>query len=285
MFDVLVLSILSISLPTPRTQIDEHLETEANINEKQKRLTGLLSLQQIPTRASLIRDMIKQGVLNFVYPELKNLYESLEVEFNPLKLSNKVEEGIRFVENLAQPEYSQYMSALRDVTVVRLLQQISQVYQTIELKRLIELAPPLDKHRLEKIIVNAARNGDVQVRLEHKSEALSFGTDLSISNAQSNGSDTSLTANSLQKMPNEQIRVQLTAMSRALYTSMDIINEKANKERNEKLRKEIVAIYERDAVNQRKEILKRREFIERYKEEKEKKSNEEVKEEFPFHSY
>ncbi|CAF4381315.1 unnamed protein product, partial [Adineta steineri] len=84
-----LLAILSIPLPTPRTQIDEHLETEETTNEKQKRLTGLLSLQQIPTRASLIRDMIKQGVLNFVYPELKNMYEWLEVEFNPLKLSKK----------------------------------------------------------------------------------------------------------------------------------------------------------------------------------------------------
>ena len=68
-----LLSILSIPLPTPRTQIDEHIETEDTINEKQKRLTSLLSLQQIPTRTSLIRDMIKQGVLHFVYPELKNM--------------------------------------------------------------------------------------------------------------------------------------------------------------------------------------------------------------------
>lgn len=273
---IALLSILSISSPTPRTQIDEHLDTEGNSNEKQKRLTSLLSLQQIPTRASLIRDMIKQGVLNFVYPELKSMYECLEVEFNPLQLSNKMEEGIRFVESLAQPEYSQYMPTLRDVTVVRLLQQISQVYQTIELKRLVELCPVLDKHRLEKIIVNAGKSGDVQVRIEHKSKVLTFGTDLSLSSGSADGGETSLTTNVLQKMPSEQIRVQLSAMSRALYSAMDIVNEKANKERNAKLRKEIVAIYERDEVNQRREILKRREFIERYKEEKEKKSNEEV---------
>ncbi|CAF4576843.1 unnamed protein product [Rotaria sp. Silwood1] len=267
-----LLSILSIPLPTPRTQIDEHLETDETINEKQKRLTSLLSLQQIPTRASLIHDMIKQGVLNFVYPELKNMYEWLEVEFNPLKLSAKMEESIQFVEKLAQPEYSQYMPALRDVTVVRLLQQISQVYQTIELKRFIDLAPPMDKHRLEKIIVNAAKNNDVQVRIEHKSKALTFGTDLSVSNGQSTTSETGLKTNIIQKMPNEQIRNQLLSISRALYASMEIINEKPNKERNDKLRREIAQTYYRDELTQRKEILKRRELIERYKEEKEKES-------------
>ncbi|CAF3534916.1 unnamed protein product [Rotaria socialis] len=267
-----LLSILSIPLPTPRTQIDEHLETDETINEKQKRLTSLLQLQQIPTRASLIRDMIKQGVLNFVYPELKSMYEWLEVEFNPLKLSSKMEESIQFVEKLAQPEYSQYMSALRDVTVVRLLQQISQVYQTIELKRFVDLAPPMDKHRLEKIIVNAARNNDVQVRIEHKSNALTFGTDLNLSSGQLGANDTGLKTNVIQKMPNEQIRNQLTSISRALYASMEIINDKSNRERNDKLRREIAQTYYRDELIQRKEILKRRELIERYKEEKEKES-------------
>lgn len=272
-----LLSILSIPLPTPRTQIDEHIETEDTINEKQKRLTSLLSLQQIPTRTSLIRDLIKQGALHFVYPELKNMYEWLEVEFNPLKLSSKMEESIQFVEQLAQPEYSQYMPSLRDVTVVRLLQQISQVYQTIELKRFIELAPSIDKHRLEKLIVNAARNRDVQVRIEHKSQALTFGTDLTLSSSQTNFNENLSKDNAFQTMPNEQIRNQLISMSRALYSSMEVVNDKTNKERNEKLRREIASTYARDEPVQRREILKRREVIERYKEEKEKESRNRVR--------
>ena len=271
-FCALVLSILSIPLPTPRTQIDEHLETEDMVSEKQKRLTGLLSLQQVPTRASLIRDMIKQGALNFVYPELKNMYEWLEVDFYPLKLSSKMEESIEFVEKLAQPEYSQYTPALREVTVVRLLQQISQVYQTIELKRFVELAPKIDKHRLEKIIVNAAKNRDVQVRIEHKSKALSFGTDINLSSA----GDTSSNTNVLQKMPNEQMRNQLISISRALYASMDIIYDKDNKERSDKLRRQIAETYARDELAQRKEILERKRIIENYIVEQEKKSRDEV---------
>jgi translation initiation factor 3 subunit A len=221
--------------------------------------------------------MIKQGVLNFVYPELKNMYEWLEVEFNPLKLSAKMEESIQFVEKLSQPEYSQYMPALRDVTVVRLLQQISQVYQTIELKRFIDLAPPMDKHRLEKIIVNAAKNNDVQVRIEHKSKALTFGTDISLSSGQTILNETGSKTSVIQKMPNEQIRNQLIAISRALYSSMEIINDKANKERNDKLRREIAQTYYRDEINQRKDMLKRREVTERYKEEKEKESRDKVR--------
>lgn len=264
------MAILSIPLPAPRTQIDEHLETEDTLIEKQKRLTSLLSLQNVPTRASLIRDMLKHGVLNFVHPELKDMYEWLEVEFHPLRLSGKMEEGIKFVEKLDDPNYTQYMPALRDVTVVRLLQQVSQVYQTIELKRFISLAPSMDPHRLEKIIVNAARNNDVQVHIEHKLQALTFGTDLNFS---TNRATTTLEAdvktNIIQKMPNEQIRNQLISISRALYSCMDILCEKQNRENNEKLRQEIAQIYHLHEPLQRKDVLKRKELIERYKEEKE----------------
>jgi len=73
-------------------------------------------------------------------------------------------------------------------------------------------------------------------------------------------------------MLNEQIRNQLISISRVVYSSMEIINEKAHKERNDKLRREIARTYYKDELNQRKDILKRREFIERYKEEKEKES-------------
>ncbi|CAF3799678.1 unnamed protein product [Rotaria magnacalcarata] len=68
--------------------------------------------------------------------------------------------------------------------------EISLVYQTIELKRFVDLAPPMKKHRSEKIIVNAAVHNDIQVRIEHKSKALTFGTDLNLSNGQFGANDT-----------------------------------------------------------------------------------------------
>ncbi|CAF1272720.1 unnamed protein product [Rotaria magnacalcarata] len=78
-------------------------------------------------------------------------------------------------------------------------QTISQVYQTIELKRFVDLAPPMKKHRSEKIIVNAAVHNDIQVRIEHKSKALTFGTDLNLSNGQFGANDTGLKTNVIEK--------------------------------------------------------------------------------------
>ena len=42
--------------------------------------------------------------------------------------------------------------------------QVSQVYQTIEFDRLAKLAPFADAFRLERIIVDTARNLELQVK-------------------------------------------------------------------------------------------------------------------------
>ena len=42
--------------------------------------------------------------------------------------------------------------------------QVSQVYQTIEFPRLLALVPFADKFRLERIIVDAAKSLDLQVK-------------------------------------------------------------------------------------------------------------------------
>ncbi|CAF1348856.1 unnamed protein product, partial [Rotaria magnacalcarata] len=56
-------------------------------------------------------------------------------------------------------------------------------------------------------------------------------------------------------MPNEQIRNQLASISRALYASMEIINDKSNRERNDNLRLEIAQTYYRDELHSKKRVF------------------------------
>ena len=58
--------------------------------------------------------------------------------------------------------------------------QVSQVYQTIEFSRLAALAPFVSQFHIERIVVNAAKNLDLQVRIDHRNRMLSFGTDLGV---------------------------------------------------------------------------------------------------------
>jgi translation initiation factor 3 subunit A len=64
-------------------------------------------------------------------------------------------------EDLAQLQ--QYLPALREITLVRLLKQVAQVYQSICFDRLLQLAPFADSFTLERIIVDCVRHNDMQV--------------------------------------------------------------------------------------------------------------------------
>ena len=62
--------------------------------------------------------------------------------------------------------------------MVRLLKQVSQVYQSVCFKRLLELAPFSNPFELERIIVDCVRNNDMQIRVDHRTRTVHFGTDL-----------------------------------------------------------------------------------------------------------
>ena len=100
---------------------------------------------------------------------MQNLFRWLEVEFHPLKLSMRVSSSLEFIEQ--NEDLAQYVGALQDITVTRLIKQVSQVYEKIEFARLAALAPFTSQFRLERVIVDAARNLDLQVNiLQQKSQ-------------------------------------------------------------------------------------------------------------------
>jgi translation initiation factor 3 subunit A len=107
---------------------------------------------------------VRVNVVSLASPRLQDLYGWLEVDFHPLQLCTRVH---TVVEELCADEGSplqQYVPALQDVTLVRLIRQISQVYQTIEITRLLELARFATAFHLERLLVDCVRHNDMQVR-------------------------------------------------------------------------------------------------------------------------
>lgn len=107
---------------------------------------------------------VRMNVVSLASPRLQELYAWLEVDFHPLQLCSRVHV---IVEELLAEEGSllqQYVPALQDVTLVRLIRQVSQVYQTIQIERLLELARFAAAFHLERLLVDCVRHNDMQVR-------------------------------------------------------------------------------------------------------------------------
>jgi translation initiation factor 3 subunit A len=172
-------AVLAVPIPSHHPEFDKFIETDRTPQEKMARLAVLLSLQQPPTRQSLIKDAARFGIVQAATQPLQDLYQWLEVDFHPLKLCDRVQTTLKFVESSEDMSLlQQYLPALREITLVRLLKQVAQVYQSICFERLLHLAPFADAFTLERVIVDCVRHNDMQVRIDHRTRTVHFGTDL-----------------------------------------------------------------------------------------------------------
>nr|XP_020457078.1 eukaryotic translation initiation factor 3 subunit A [Monopterus albus] len=258
-----LLATLSIPITPERTDIARLLDMDGIIVEKHRRLATLLGLQSPPTRQSLINDMVRFNLLQYVVPEVKELYNWLEVDFHPLKLSGRVTKVLNWVRDQGEKEMDlqQYVPHLQSNTILRHLQQVAQIYQSIEFSRLASLVPFVDAFQLERSIVDAARHCDLQVRIDHTSRTLSFGSDLNYSTKED-----APVGPFLQNMPSEQIRNQLTAMSASLAKAILVIKPASILQEREEQNQQAIAAYLKNARKDHQRILARRQTIEERKE-------------------
>ncbi|KAG8435820.1 hypothetical protein GDO86_013674 [Hymenochirus boettgeri] len=258
-----LLATLSIPITPERTDIARLLDMDGIILEKQRRLATLLGLQAPPNRVGLIHDVVRFNVMQHVVPEVKELYNWLEVDFHPLKLCTRVTKVLDWVKDQAErePELQQYIPQLQSNTILRLLQQVAQIYQSIEFSRLSSLVPFVDAFLLERAIVDAARHCDLQVRIDHTSRTLSFGSDLNYS-----AREDAPVGPFLQNMPSEQIRNQLTAISSVLAKAVATIKPAHVLQEKEEHHQQAITAFVKNSRKEHQRILARRQTIEERKE-------------------
>lgn len=129
------LATLAIPFPVAHPEFERFVETDKGMMEKSQKLSMLLFLPQPPTRASLIRDLMRYGVLANSIPPLTDLYEILETRFDPLDLCSHVEQNLTTLKTFVDHEYiEQYIEPVQDVALCRLIKQISQVCPKLLIK-------------------------------------------------------------------------------------------------------------------------------------------------------
>lgn len=255
-----VLATLTIPVPPNRPDIDKLVDTEENtVETHQRNLASLLGLTTVlPTRAQLVKDLKRMGYLQHAYGPLQDLYRYLEVDFNPLAICERVQEVVKFIESCEDcSDIKNYVGALRNIAILRLLKGVSQVYQTIEYRRLCELCPFADSIYLETMVVEAARRNDLQVRIDHRRNCLHFGTELCVSQ-----SEEVIEGPHLQSMPSEQVRLQLVNTYSTLLRARTMIEPESQENRRESIRIDIMCRYVARREAEHDAILARHSLIE-----------------------
>lgn len=218
----------------------DFLTADQETRSRTGRLTSLLGLSHTPTRAALLKEALARNILKRVKPELRELYNILEVEFHPLSICQKIEPIIRQIAEDA--EMANYVKPLHSVILTRLFQQLSQVYDSVKLDKVMQLVSafkaPYDYSsvEIEKFVLNACKKGHLNISIDHHEKAITFQDDpfdakihpSAISdNAAAGPSSLGLgdgDAVRLQSTPSELVRTQLSRLATCLDTTLKTID-------------------------------------------------------------
>lgn len=236
-----LLSALSIPVISTSRSRGALVDVDEARKNKNSRLTNLLGMTQAPTRAILFKDALSKGLLKRARPEIRDLYNILEVDFHPLSICKKISPILAKIG--ADEEMNKYVGPLQQVILTRLFQQLSQVYDSVEIKFVLDLAQFPDPFQvssgtIEKFIMNGCKKGDLAIRIDHATGVLTFDSDVfSSARAMHPGSGAgsaegeARSVQRLQSTPAEIVRSQLTRLAKSLFITCQYVDPSFNEER------------------------------------------------------
>ncbi|KAJ7534841.1 hypothetical protein O6H91_12G006400 [Diphasiastrum complanatum] len=266
-----LLATLSI-IPYDRKYGAHHFELEME-KDRNVRMANLLGFTLDPkkdtrelSRSALLSEIAAKSVMTYVPQEVKDLYNLLEHEFHPLDLASKAQPLLLRLSKLSdklssaspvpEVQLEQYVPAIEKLTTLRVLQQVSQVYQIMKIGNLTKMIPFFDFSFLEKIAVDAVKYNFVQVKIDHLKGTVHFGS---------------------QDLESDKIKNHLSILARRLNKAISLFQPHALARalRQSQPFSELLVLVEKE----HKKLLARKVLIERRKEEQERQMLEMEREE------
>ncbi|KAI0526244.1 hypothetical protein F5B22DRAFT_584962 [Xylaria bambusicola] len=271
-----LLSALSIPVISTTRSRGAMVDFDEARKNKNSRLTHLLGMSVAPTRAVLFRDALSKSLLKRARPEIRDLYNILEVDFHPLSICQKISPILTKIGT--DPEMEKYILPLQQVILTRLFQQLSQVYESVDLAFVESLANFPDPYQIsrgtiEKFIMNGNKKGDLSIRMDHATGVLKFDKDVFASSkpvhagsAAGSAESQTGTVQRLQSTPSEIVRSQLSRLANTLYTTCFYIDPSFRQGQVE-ARDAALARTKAGAEKEHRDTLSRKDIIQKRKEE------------------
>ncbi|CAJ0586111.1 unnamed protein product, partial [Mesorhabditis spiculigera] len=135
-------------------------------------LSNLLDLAMIPSRASLLREAARQGIIESADETVVKLYDLMEMSYSPNQLSKKAADVLTVLQG--QPESAPYTEALQYSIAVKVLNLGSRLYQVMSWAKLRRLLPSFGELELEFFLAEVSKMRLVKFAIDHRNGQLNF---------------------------------------------------------------------------------------------------------------
>uniref|UniRef100_A0A7S0YIT4 PCI domain-containing protein n=1 Tax=Polytomella parva TaxID=51329 RepID=A0A7S0YIT4_9CHLO len=152
------------------------------------------NVRQVLSMTSLQKRIAQYNVLAQVPKEVHDIYDLLSPQdFNPLDLCSKLHPLLQSLEKLSESSegsycgramaFSRYLESLKKVSILRTLKQLSEAYSCLSVERVSAIIPFATPAQIESLIVEAVKNGFLEVQVDHRDNVLYFGSKQQFSDA------------------------------------------------------------------------------------------------------
>src|ERR1700691_3022696 len=175
-------------------------------------------------------NQLSRDVLKLSPTSVKSLYDILEVTFDPLTLCSSIAPLLITLSEDAA--YAPYRALLQRALLSRLLSQLSQVYSTIKISKLLSLVAPLreaglegafDDEQIEAYIMGCARRSELNIRVDHAEGSIAFCDDPFVTAEDSTSVPVAVRENAVQPSTAELVRTRLSKLAQSLHNSLNSI--------------------------------------------------------------
>lgn len=277
----LLLAALSIPVYDPQSAVlsdsygimTDVLGTPTSENAaRHARMASLLGYSSAAERDALISELLTKGVGKVCHPELGDLHDLLEGDMAPLQFSGRFKKILEFVN--ANSVLKEYATPLRRVGIFRLLEQLGRVYDVMRLEDMKRVASFAEYSEVEETALTALKTRSLSLRFDYQNQCLRFESELFSTEGMRSqlgrlAHRMALTSNMLT----EQALVSAATASDKEVVALSLEREKKAAGR----RKLAIAFAKAAGPDEEREILARRDRIERRKEEAERRSAEAVR--------
>jgi translation initiation factor 3 subunit A len=245
--------LAALSIPPQKDEDNEYFFEVDIQREKHLLLAPLLGFP-IERRDVFLDELVAKEIPKQVVPQLQDLFAAFEQTFQPLEFGPFLKKKLEFISTI--PVFKQYTESILRVGVIKTFQQLSQVYQKMEVKYLSKLFDFLPFHEVEDHLIRAIAEHYVEARVDHKHNVVIFQP---------------------QSLQSDHSRFKLIQVAKNLSRLVQLVeSEEKKKERAElqhKFYSKILATLEEE----HKKTLGRRAIIEQIKEIREKQELEHQK--------
>jgi len=223
--------------------------------------------RELLSRNALLSDLLSKGIHGMVPAAVSQIYRLLESDFDPLHLCDKLEPLIASLDEMpsamsaASPVsvivLGRFKEHLQKLAVLRMCEQLSQVYSVMKIEKLSALVPFMEFSKVELAIVDAVKYNYLQLSIDHRNGTVHFAS---------------------SHLAPEKMKNHLSLLAKRLSRAVGMITPSGETEKAARVT-ELISKAKTSVPTEHFVALERKKKIEKRKEEQEQMSQEQERQE------